>query len=313
MFHCNNQTQFNQNTQNCDWWYNVNCPSSSGGLVGRSEEPVQQSNETWTIEQSIEERNLTTLLHPTEQPSRPNSQQTQQSEPSSSTPSLQGEGQHAIYGINNLTDTPFSAPEAQAQVSQTESAASQEADNQDKSNGSIKTDLGSDRSTSTIGPNGAEIQTQTSTSITVSENVSTSPQSNLTTQDSVTPMTQTDESASDSRAEPEASDGDSISSTVSPNLIRSEFGVGTRQEQQRPVDLDSIGHKSARSVIEVVVSGDSTPGGGNVYDQAEPLPIASQLKSSTNAKDHQAGRVERRFGARLTPTKRKTSISNLIN
>lgn len=25
MFRCNNQTQFNQKSQNCDWWYNVNC------------------------------------------------------------------------------------------------------------------------------------------------------------------------------------------------------------------------------------------------------------------------------------------------
>lgn len=30
MFRCNNQTQFNQKTQNCDWWYNVNC----GGRLG---------------------------------------------------------------------------------------------------------------------------------------------------------------------------------------------------------------------------------------------------------------------------------------
>lgn len=32
MFKCNNQTQFNQRTQNCDWWYNVDCGGRSGSL-----------------------------------------------------------------------------------------------------------------------------------------------------------------------------------------------------------------------------------------------------------------------------------------
>lgn len=34
MFRCNNQTQFNQKTQNCDWWYNVDC----GGRLGSPED-----------------------------------------------------------------------------------------------------------------------------------------------------------------------------------------------------------------------------------------------------------------------------------
>lgn len=34
MFRCNNQTQFNQKTQNCDWWYNVDC----GGRLGSAAE-----------------------------------------------------------------------------------------------------------------------------------------------------------------------------------------------------------------------------------------------------------------------------------
>lgn len=56
MFRCNNQTQFNQKTQNCDWWYNVNC----GGRLGSpsdfdqlpSSSPTESSSEQAAQQQS---------------------------------------------------------------------------------------------------------------------------------------------------------------------------------------------------------------------------------------------------------------------
>lgn len=48
MFHCNNQTQFNQKTQNCDWWYNVNCGGRLGSQADFEQAPVSTTTTTTT-------------------------------------------------------------------------------------------------------------------------------------------------------------------------------------------------------------------------------------------------------------------------
>lgn len=55
MFRCNNQTQFNQKTQNCDWWYNVNC----GGRLGSPSDfdQLPASGQQTTVASSAEQQN----------------------------------------------------------------------------------------------------------------------------------------------------------------------------------------------------------------------------------------------------------------
>lgn len=52
MFRCNNQTQFNQKTQNCDWWYNVDCAGRLGSPNDFEQAPSLASSSFYSAEQA---------------------------------------------------------------------------------------------------------------------------------------------------------------------------------------------------------------------------------------------------------------------
>lgn len=56
MFRCNNQTQFNQKTQNCDWWYNVNCGGRLGSPADFEQATDGPSAEPTTQRQPVERK-----------------------------------------------------------------------------------------------------------------------------------------------------------------------------------------------------------------------------------------------------------------
>lgn len=282
MFTCNNQTQFNQRTQNCDWWYNVNCSGS------QSSNEESRGSENGSESTGEDDRIGGSTVTEASESSNGSSEQSQQSEPSSSTASLLLAEQQATSSATNLTEASQSVPEPQAQTSRTE--ASQNESNEDQANSNSTTPSGnfeSDR-TSTIA------SLRLDSSITVSP---VEPPSSTTIEAKAT------ETPADFSSRLDSASG--VSARPESNVIRSEFGLGVRQRKQEDKATEtngdsSSGQKSARSVVEVLVSGGEQNDFGEQMN--DKFPIFQQLKDSTQTIKTN-GQVERRFGARIGKTR----------
>lgn len=260
------------------------------------------------------DQNTTSTSTSNIEPTTRSSFQQQDEPPSSSTMSSLYLDQETGSAINKLTESSFSVPEAQAQLS----------DNNDNNRQQSQSSQGVDSAATTSNSDEAEISTSASTEPSF-DNISQT--STTTLRSDSNPLEASTPNSDQLTSTQQTSQSESISTTQSydsitnPSVGFNETNTDLSNSQNAPSsstdsDYDQLRkftnddstQKAARSVVEVFVSAGEPS--DSAFEQLELNPFAPTMPAVTKALTNQAKEVERddverRFGDRLANGKRK--------